>query len=127
MVDQNAADTRTEAPSPVEELSRPRIVRGHVETVSLYEITDRELELLEQGSANPICLNFAVFFISVAVTLLTTLATVRIDSTLLFIVFAVVTTVGFAGGGALLILWFHSRSRLRDVVERIKARICVDR
>lgn len=102
---------------------RTRIVRGRVDSIPLYEITGSELDVIEQGSPSSTFQSFALCFLSIAVSFLTTLTTVQIDSTPLFVCFTVATMVGFAGGTVLLVLWLHTRSRFRDAVNRIKARI----
>jgi NADH:ubiquinone oxidoreductase subunit K len=102
---------------------QPRIVRGQVDSLSLFEITDYELEVLEQGAPNAIFLNFAVFFISIALSFLITLMTVTSVSTKTFIVFVVFTVVGFAVGGVLLVLWYRTRSKISVLVQKIKARV----
>ena len=101
----------------------PKIVRGQVDSLSLFEITDYELELLEQGAPNAIYLNFAIFFISIAVSFLTALLTVEIKSQNIFTVFVVLTVVGFSVGGVLIILWFKTRTRISILVSKIKARV----
>ena len=63
---------------------QPKIVRGQVDSLSLFEITDYELELLEQGTPNSIYLNFAIFFISVAASFFATLMTLTIKSQNIF-------------------------------------------
>ena len=108
--------------SPNEGFVQPRIIRGQVDSLSLFEITDYELEILEQGTPNSIHLNFAVLFISIAVSFLITLLTVKIDSTRVFIVFTLLTIVGFSVGIILFILWYRTKATSVDVIKKIKAR-----
>lgn len=102
---------------------QPKIVRGQVDSLSIFEITDYELELLEQGSPNSIFLNFAVFFISIATSFFITLLTVDISSVKLFSVFVILTVIGFFAGLLLLVLWYRTRSKIRNLIKRIKARV----
>jgi hypothetical protein len=106
-----------------EDFIAPRIVRGKVDSLSLFEITDYELELLEQGSPNAIYLNFAIFFVSIAISFLTALLTVEIKSQNIFTIFVVLTIVGFSIGGILIILWIKTRTKLSTLVSKIKARV----
>jgi len=101
----------------------PRIVRGQVDSLSLFEITDYELELLEQGSPNAIYLNFAIFFVSIAISFLSALLTVEIKSQNIFTIFVVLTVVGFSVGGILIILWIKTRTKLSALLLKIKARV----
>lgn len=102
---------------------QPRIIRGQVDSLSLFEITDYELEMLEQGAPNSMHLNFAVFFISIAVSFLITLLTVEIGSIRVFTIFTLLTIVGFSVGIVLLILWYRTRAKSVDVIKKIKARV----
>lgn len=101
---------------------RPRIVRGRVDSLSLYEITDYELEVLEEGLPGSTYLTFGVFFLTTALSFLVALLTNTPASIRLFSVFVVVVTVGAAAGVVLLVLWYKTRARVTDVLDRIKAR-----
>ena len=100
----------------------PRILRGRVASFALYEITDGELDLLEAGSPSSLHLNFAVFFLSTAISFLVSLLTSTISDRV-FTVFTAIIVVGFAGGGFLFVLWFRARRSVAEVVRRIRARI----
>lgn len=100
-----------------------RIVRGPVDSLSLYEITDYELEILEEGSPSSTFLNFAIFFFSIGASFLLTLLTVTIESIFLFAVFVIVTTVGLSASLVLFVLWRRTRSRTKDLCKRIRARV----
>jgi hypothetical protein len=101
---------------------RLRIVRGQVDSLSLFEITDYELEILEEGSPSSTFLNFAIFFVSIGVSFLTTLLTVDIDSIYLFSVFAILTVIGLGAALVLFQLWRKLRSRTKDLCKKIRAR-----
>ena len=100
-----------------------RIVRGPLDSLSLYEITDYELEVLEEGSPSSTYLNFAIFFFSIGASFFTTLVTTTISSVYLFSIFVVLTVVGLAASLVLFVLWRRTRSRVKDLVKKIKARV----
>lgn len=100
-----------------------RIVRGPVDSLSLYEITDYELELLEQGSPSSTYFNFAIFFISIGVSFLTTLLTVEIASIYIFSVFTILTVIGICAALVLFQLWRSTKSRTKDLCKKIRARV----
>lgn len=100
-----------------------RIIRGPIDSLSLYEITDYELELLEQGSPSSTYFNFAIFFFSIGASFLTTLITVDIDSIYKFSTFIILTTIGFFAALVLFQLWRRTRSRTRDLCSKIRARV----
>src|SRR3989338_9547517 len=89
------------------------INKGKVNSLNIYEVTEDELEKLETGGSDPIFLNFAIFSISVALSFLITLLTTKIDSSRIFIIFLVVTIMGFFAGFILLILWWRSRRSVK--------------
>jgi hypothetical protein len=100
-----------------------RIVRGSLGSLSLYEITDYELELLEAGSPSSTYLNFAIMFVSVGLSFLATLLTVKIPVGYAFTIFVVLTVVGFAASAVLFELWRRTRSRTVDLCKKIRARV----
>ena len=101
----------------------PKIVRGRVDALSLYEITDYELQQLEEGSIGATYLNLAIFCISVALSFLATLLAAPNLPLRVFIVFVVVAVVGLFVGAVLLVLWRRSRRTMSKVIKRIKDRV----
>jgi hypothetical protein len=109
--------------APSEGSVQLRIIRGPIDSLSLYEITDYELELLEQGSPSSTHFNFAIFFVSIGLSFLTTLLTVEIKSIYIFSVFTVLTVVGILAALVLFQLWRRTRSKTRDLCKKIRARV----
>jgi hypothetical protein len=101
---------------------QPRIVRGRVGSLSLYEITDYELDVLAAGSPNSIYLNFAVFFLSTGLSFLASLFSATFPSERRYTAFLVIAVVGLAMGVVLLVVWAQTKSRLDDVLKRIRER-----
>jgi len=96
---------------------------GRIPQLNIYQITEDELQTLENGGSDPIYLNFAIFTISTAIAFLITLLTIQIDSTRLFVIFLVVTILGLSLGLVLLTLWWRSRKSIKRLVNKIKERI----
>lgn len=101
----------------------PRILRGAFDSLSLYEITDYELEILEQGSPSSTFLNFAIAFSSIGLSFLATLLTVKIESIFVFVIFVILAVIGLAAALVLLVLWRKTRSSVKALVKKIKARV----
>ena len=99
------------------------IVRGRVDSLSLYEITDHELDVLEKGSPGSLHLNFGIFLLSVGLSFFITLLSTDIQSVKIFTVFVVLSSVGILGGTFLMFLWHKMKSEVTDVVGKIKKRI----
>ena len=100
-----------------------KIVRGRVDSLSLYEITDNELDVLERGSPNSIYLNFGIFLLSIGISFLTALLSTDIQSPNTFTVFVLLSLIGILGGIFLILLWHRTKREVTNVVKKIKERI----
>lgn len=101
----------------------PAIVRGKIGKLTIYEVSESELETLERGSPVALYLNFAIFLLSIGLSFLLTLFTATIGSQRTFTVLVVISTVGLVGGAVLLGLWLHSRQSIRAIGRRIRDRV----
>ena len=101
----------------------PRIVRGRIDSLSLYEITDHELNVLEKGSPSSLYLNFGIFLMTVGLSFLAATLTTNIESMRVFNVFVIVSALGMIGGIFLVVLWYRLRGDLTDVASKIRGRI----
>lgn len=102
----------------------PTIKKGKVDSLAIYEITDGELATIERGSPNSTFFNIGIALISVAISFLVTLVTVDLSLRLrLFIVFVIVTVVGFIVGVVLMILWVKTKKDVDEVLKKIRDRI----
>ena len=106
--------------------NEPRIVRGRVDSLSLYEITEHELDALAKGSPSSLQLNFGIFSLTIGLSSLSTLLTVTISSVQIFTAYVVLAVVGCFLGAYLGILWYRMRGSVSDVVDRIRGRIAQD-
>jgi hypothetical protein len=103
----------------------PKIVRGRVDSLTLYEVTEHELWVLEHGSPNSTFFSFSIFLLSIAVAFLIALLTVDLDPTKkrgLYDFFLLSVIVGFVGGLVLLVVWLRTRGETASVIKTIKAR-----
>lgn len=102
----------------------PKIRKGKVDSLTIYEISEGELETIERGSPNSTLLNFAIFLLSIATSFFVTLLTVDLkDKQNLFIVFTIITVVGYIVGLVLFVLWWRTKNDLDEVLKRIKERV----
>lgn len=102
---------------------KPAIRRAPIAQLTIYEISEAELEILARGSANSVYLNFAIFLLSVSASFLIALLTTTITSHKTFTIFVVIAVVGAIGGILLLILWSKTRKSISDLVQTIKRRL----
>lgn len=100
-----------------------KVIRGKVGSVSLYEITDSELDLLEKGSPSSIYLNFAIFLSSIGASFLISLLSTDITNIKVFTIFLVFSIIGILGGSLLFIVWFRMKGEISLVINKIKERI----
>lgn len=101
----------------------PKIKKGKVDSLTIYEVTEAELEAIEIGSPNSNLLNFGIALVTTAISFLITLLTVDVTDIKLFIVFTLVTIVGFAGGGILLYMWYKTKNNVELIFKKIRDRI----
>ena len=101
----------------------PEIRRARFDSLTIYEVSESELDILEKGSPDSIYLNFAIFLLSVAISLTTALFTTTTTSNAAFIVFVVLTTIGYLGGVFLVILWRRNHTSVSDCAATIRKRL----
>lgn len=106
-----------------EQSLQPAIIRGRFQQLTIYEISDTELEILERGSPVSIYLNFAISLLSVAISLTASLLTSINTPTTVFIIFVLCIIVGSVLGLFFLILWFKKRKSVSDCIEKIRKRL----
>ncbi len=102
----------------------PKIRRGNLDSLSIYEVSEGELTTLERGSSNSIYLNFSIFLLSIAVSFLTALLTGDFtEKEVVQIIMIVITVCGFIIGGFLLILWLIKKDDFDEVIKSIRVRM----
>ena len=100
----------------------PAIHRVRLDKLTIFEITEAELEALERGSPESLFLNLAVGVISIAISFTIALATTEIQSIKTFCFFVIVTVVCYLGAITFGFLWWQSRRSLRTVAQEIRRR-----
>jgi hypothetical protein len=94
-----------------------------LDQLTIYDVTEAELEILERGSPDSLYLNFAIALLSTAVSFSAALATTTIPSDRTFQVFVILTTLGWVAGIVLLSLWFRTRQSVSAVAAAIRKRL----
>ena len=97
--------------------------RGKVDSLTVYEVTESELQDLERGGPANLFLNFAIFLLSSAVSFLVALFSTEIKSTRTFCVFVIIAVIGLVSGVILLLIWKKSRETTSVIIQRIKDRV----
>jgi hypothetical protein len=100
----------------------PAIHRVRLDKLTIFEITESELDALEQGSPESLFLNLAVGVISIAISFSISLATTQIESVKTYSFFVIITVVGYLAGLTFGLLWWQSRRSLKSVAREIRRR-----
>lgn len=101
----------------------PEIRFGKIGVLKVHQITDEELNKMEQGSSHSILLNIGISVISIAISFLISLLTTKIESDRLFIVFVLITISFFLAGIILVIIWWIQREPLKRLIQEIRNRM----
>jgi len=100
-----------------------RIRYGKVDSLSLYEVTEDELENLEKGGPASLMLNLGLSLLSIGISFLVALLSTNIQSDRTFAIFVIITVVAFVGAAILLLLWNKNRLSVSTIIKRIHARM----
>ena len=101
----------------------PAIRRARLDKLSIFEVSESELETLERGSPDSLFLNLAIFVLSVAISFSTALGTTTITSDRVFNVFVIVTVIGYIAGVTFGLLWWRSHKSVKSVAKKIRNRL----
>ena len=101
----------------------PAVRRARFDKLTIFEVSEAELDILEKGSPDSIYLNFAIFLLSMAVSFIVALFTTEVKSMAIFVVFVLLAIVGCLGGFFLLIMWLRDRSSVSKCAKTIRSRL----
>lgn len=101
----------------------PEIRRARLGRLTIFEVSESELTLIEKGSPDSIYLNFAIALLTTAISLTVVLVTAALESTVLLLVFVVCTVLGYICGLLLLALWWRTRSSVSECIDAIRRRL----
>ena len=104
----------------------PEIKRARFDQLTIYEVSESELEILERGSPDSLYLNFSIFLLSSAITLTISLITLTILDIYLYTAFVVFAGIGYVVGILLLLLWWKSHVSVTKCIETIRKRLPPD-
>lgn len=104
----------------------PEIRRGRFQRLTIFEISESELEILEAESPGSVYLNFAIGLLSVAISLSISLVSSTIASNKVFIVFVIVCVVSYIAGFLLLWLWYRYYKSISRVADQIRKRLPIE-
>lgn len=99
-----------------------QVDRARLGSITVYDVTEDELETIERGAPSSNYLNFAIALLSVFISFLATLLTVSIEDDRIFMFFLFTAIVTFVVGTILSILWLLSRASSKSIFKKIRDR-----
>jgi hypothetical protein len=105
------------------EFAPAKIRRARIDTFTIYEISDTELEILSHGSPDSIYLNFGIALLSISISFLISLWTTTIDSIKTYDIFISITIICAIVGFILLAIWFKKWKSTSELIIQIKNRM----
>ena len=86
--------------------------------IIVYEVTDAELTILEEGDNGGIYLNVSIALFSICITLLTSIATCEFKSAIIKGFFIASIAISLIIGVIFLILYSNSRKKSKDMYKK---------
>ncbi len=99
-----------------------QIERARIGSISVYDVTEDELEIIEQGPIGSVYLNICVASFSIGLTFILTLTTATFSDLRWFTVCVVIAVLTIMSGIITLIIWLQNRKNYGKVFKRIKGR-----
>lgn len=101
------------------------VKRRKLGAVTIYDVTESELTILEKGTDASVWLNFFIGSISIAVSFLVALLTVKWDTatvSLTQIIFICITIIMFLSAIACFVFWRRGKGQHQETIKMIKER-----
>ena len=100
----------------------PKIKRGKIPTLIIFEITENELEQLGRGGRNSIILTFSIFFLSIVLECIVSLTTGVFEGTAVRTYYIIVASVSLSLSLFLLSIWLINQIKIYHLLKKIKER-----
>ena len=101
----------------------PVVRRARLQRLTIYEVEESELLILERGTLGSIYINISIALLSLAVGLTATLTTAVFPTDRSWQLFLVVTVVGYIVGASMLLIGWRSRKSISECVREIRQRL----
>lgn len=110
-------------PNENEQSTGVKINRGKLGSISLYEVTEDELNILERGSPSSTYLNFSIGLLSIGISFFISIFSTKIDDLKVYAVFWIIALVTTIAGIVLFVVWRQANKATENVIQRIKNRL----
>lgn len=100
------------------------IRRGRYDSLSLYEVTEHELDILKQGTPLSVLLTVGISLCTIGISFLIALFTTPITTdSIIFVVFTSIVVGSLIGSLVCICWWYSNRQSVTSVIEKIKSRM----
>ena len=98
--------------------------RKRINSVTIYEVSEDEITILEKGPDSSVWLNFFIGSLSIALSFLITLTTVPLNDskTVLFLIFLCLAIISFFFAIISFVFWHRGKKDHRNIINKIKGR-----
>ena len=101
--------------------------RGRYDSLSLYEVTEEELDILKQGTPLSLLLTIGISLFTIGISFLIALLTAEITTkSIIFTVFISIVASSFASSLVCMCWWYSNRQSVTSVIEKIKSRMLTE-
>lgn len=99
------------------------IIKGRVDSINIYEVTESELESLESATPTGIFFDIGLICLTIAISFTISLSTTTISDDRTFNTFLIITVIGYLGFLAFTVFWILTRKSIKEVTTKIRNRI----
>ena len=101
-----------------------KLSRGRLTSLNVYDVSEYELTLFEQGGSSSTALSFSTFLLSAAISFLIVILTVDLTSNnRLYFTFFIIVLVGFIIGIFMLLVWWRGHTSVKALGKTVRARL----
>ena len=111
-----------ESPTKPESIG-PQIVYVPYGELKIYPVSEQELEAIERGGPESIFSSIGIACITTAISLTAALAMTEISSSRIFIIFTVITVIGYLASVVLGLLWWNASRSKKNIIKTIRERL----
>jgi undecaprenyl pyrophosphate phosphatase UppP len=103
----------------------PIVIYKRVDSITIYEVTEDELETLSKGNIGSLYLNISLALLPTSISLFTVLLLTKIDSDRMFSGFLIFALLFGLIGIIFLAIWFFKRKEQQKTINKIKERTAI--
>lgn len=115
---------KNSAPHQSEQGEKIRVRRRKIGSVTIYDVTETELTILEKGTDASVWLNFFIATVSIGASFLVSLLTAEWgeELSLIQVVFICLTIIMFLAAVVCFVFWRRGRGQHKETIKTIKER-----